>query len=60
MNLSTRIAAGATAAAMISTFGLAGTVASAAPSAPASAVGTSLDAVHLAVDAVPTPAMPPV
>jgi hypothetical protein len=49
MNLRTRIAAGATAAAMVSIFGLAGTAASAAPSAPDSTVAAAQAAVDLPV-----------
>jgi hypothetical protein len=49
MNLRARIAAGATAAAMVSTFGLAGTAASAAPSAPASTVAAAQVAADLPV-----------
>jgi hypothetical protein len=49
MNLRTRIAAGATAAAMVSIFGLAGTAASAAPSVPASTVAAARAAADLPV-----------
>jgi hypothetical protein len=49
MNLRTSIAAAATAAAMVSTFGLAGTAAGAAPSAPASTVEAARVAADLPV-----------
>jgi hypothetical protein len=53
INLRTRIAAGATAAAMVSIFGLAGTTASAAPSAPPSTVAAAQAAVDLPVTGTP-------
>jgi hypothetical protein len=49
MNLRTRIAAGATAAAMVSIFGLAGTAASAAPSVPPSTIAAAEPAADLPV-----------
>jgi len=49
MNLRTRIAAAGTAAAMISTFGLAGTAASAAPAAPASTLAPARVAADLPI-----------
>lgn len=49
MKLRTRIAAGATAAAMASIFGLAGTADSAAPSAPTSSIAATRAAIDLPV-----------